>query len=129
MAPNVALHYPVPTSDKDSLSPSNLDLSGHHFFIDLTTPTFNLDTKGLQQGVVLTGKLAGTPAPSGSPLGQGGVGYGSVAWLLLQAKDGTTGKIQQVYRLNTAGGSPPPNCANQADYFEVQYAAEYWFWS
>ncbi|KAI9876340.1 MAG: hypothetical protein M1830_006737 [Pleopsidium flavum] len=129
LAPNVALQYPVPTSDKASLPPSNLDISGHHYFIDLTTATFNLDVPSQQQGVVLSGKLAATPAPSGSPLGLDGAGYGSVPWLLLGAKAGTTGKIQQIYRVNTAGGSPPPNCANQGDYFEVQYAAEYWFWS
>lgn len=128
MGPTAALQFPYPTSDKSSLPPSNLALSGHHFFTDLTTPTFNLDTKANELGYVLTKKLAAT---SGPPLadGQTPIGYGNVPWLLLESKTGTIGNIQQVYRLNTAGGSPPPNCVNQPDFFEQQYAAEYWFYA
>lgn len=127
MGPTAALQFPYPTSDKSSLPPSNLALSGHHFFTDLTTPAFDLDTKANDLGFVLTKKLTATPAP---PVGddQTVIGYGNVAWLLLESKAGTTGNIQQIYRLNTAGGSPPPNCTDQADFFEQQYAAEYWFY-
>lgn len=127
LGPTAALQFPYPTSEKSSLPPSNLDLSGHHYFTDLTTPAFDLNTKADSLGFVLTKKLAGTPAP---PLadGQTPIGYGNVPWLLLEAKTGTTGSVQKIYRVNTAGGSPPPNCANQPDFFEVQYAAEYWFY-
>ncbi len=127
MGPSAALQFPYPISDKSLLPPTNLVLSGHHFFID-TTPTFNLDTKATDLGYVLTKKLAATPAP---PLadGQTPIGYGNVAWLALDSKTGTIGSIQQVYRVNTAGGNPPPTCASQADFFEEQYAAEYWFYS
>ena len=127
MGPTAALQFPYPTSDKSSLPPSNLALSGHHFFSDLTTPTFDLNTNANELGYVYSKKLAGTPAP---PLadGQTPIGYGNVPWLLLEAKTGSTGGIQQIYRLNTAGGNPPPTCTDQPDYFEVQYAAEYWFY-
>lgn len=64
-------------------------------------------------------------APSGATLGQANLGYGSVAWLKLITQTGATGNLQEVYRVNTAGGSPPATCAGIASTsFEVQYAAE-----
>ncbi|MCJ1303419.1 hypothetical protein MMC08_006228, partial [Hypocenomyce scalaris] len=58
-------------------------------------------------------------------------GYGSVAWLQLQAETVTEseGVVKEVYRLNTAGGNPPPTCKGQLAAIEVQYAAEYWFYA
>lgn len=128
LGPGAALQFPYPTENKASLPPSNLELSGHHYFTDATTPAFDLDTKADRLGYVLTKKLTSTPAP---PLadGQSPVGYGNVAWLLLEAKAGSHGTIQQVYRLNTAGGNPPKTCNDQPEFFEEQYAAEYWFYS
>ncbi|MCJ1366224.1 hypothetical protein MMC16_005350 [Acarospora aff. strigata] len=128
LGPTAALQFPYPTSDKASLPPANLGISGKHYFVDSTTPTFDLDTKAAQLGCVLTRKVTGTPAP---PLtaGQAPIGYGNVAWLLLESKAGTTGTIQLIYRLNTAGGSPPPTCADQPEVFQQDYSAEYWFYS
>ncbi|CRK45450.1 hypothetical protein BN1723_006616 [Verticillium longisporum] len=34
-----------------------------------------------------------------------------------------------IYRLTTAGGSPPSSCAGQPESFQVQYAAAYWFYA
>ena len=81
-----------------------------------------------QLGVVAAKKVANSTAPAGSPLGVDGVGNGAVVWLYLQSTNATTGKVQTVYRLNTAGGSPPKTCVNSPAAFSVQYAAEYWFW-
>lgn len=124
--PSVSLQYDLPENDKKS-KPTGLDLSGHHFFIDATSATFDMNTKANSFGVCISGKKAASPAPSGALKGQNGEGYGAVPWLYLEAKAGSTG-FKTVYRLNTAGGSPPPNCQGLASTFEVQYAAEYWFY-
>ena len=63
-------------------------------------------------------------APAGSPVGQGNEGFGSVPWLQLLTRDDATGNLAEVYRVNTAGGSPPANCSNSPANFEVEYAAE-----
>lgn len=75
-------------------------------------------------GFAPCGKNASVPAPSGAPLGQNNVGLGAVAWLKLLTKSTATGDLQEVYRINTAGGSPPATCAGMPAAFEVQYAAE-----
>lgn len=77
-------------------------------------------------GTIACKKDAGVPAPQDASLGQGGQGNGSVPWLKLSAKD-STGNLQEVYRLNTAGGNPPKTCLGMPAAFEVQYAAEYVF--
>ena len=109
--------------------PSNMDLSGHHYFANPTTPMFDMTADPASNlGVVTAKKVANSTAPAGSPLGVNGVGNGAVPWLYLQSTNATTGKVQTVYRLNTAGGSPPKTCASSPATFSVQYAAEYWFW-
>jgi len=127
--PNVALQFNLTSVDQASLSPSNLAISGHHFFSNMTTPLFNLDSTAAQLGVVPCAKNNTVPAPAGAPKGQDNQGFGSVAWLKLLARDGATGNLQEVYRLNTAGGNPPSTCAGMPATFEVQYSAEYWFWA
>jgi hypothetical protein len=129
MLPNIALQYPVPPSAAQPLSPSNIDLSGHHFFSTNTTPVFNLDTTVRHQyGLVVAKKIANSTAPADAPKGQAGLGNGSVQWLYLTSQDGTTGGLKAVYRINTAGGSPPKTCENMPAIFTVQYASEYWFY-
>jgi len=78
-------------------------------------------------GIAPCAKNNTVPAPAGSPVGQNNEGYGAVAWLKLLTRDGATGNIEEVYRVNTAGGSPPPTCSGMPAAFEIQYAAEYWF--
>ncbi|KAF2396041.1 hypothetical protein EJ06DRAFT_500937 [Trichodelitschia bisporula] len=117
--PGIALHFPVPITP--SLAPVNLFLSGKHYFADLTTPTFDLDAAGHEWGKVGCKKANATDAPTDPKT--------NVPWLKLTSKsrDGCT--ISEVYRVNTAGGQPPPTCEGQKPAFEVQYAAEYWMWS
>lgn len=81
----------------------------------------------MQLGVAPCAKNASVPAPQDAVVGQNGQGFGAVAWLRLTTRDGATGNLQEVYRINTAGGNPPKTCAGMPATFEVQYAAEYVF--
>ena len=93
--------------------------SGHHYFIDRNTPTFDMTAMGL----AMVKKTASSLAPKNKS--------GDVTWLKLDSPTTATsaGVIGEVYRLNTSGGSPPPTCSGMPSHFEVQYAAEYWFYS
>jgi hypothetical protein len=64
------------------------------------------------------------PAPAGASVGQNGVGLGAVPWLKLTTREGATGGLEEVYRVNTAGGVAPATCGSIQGTFEVQYAAE-----
>jgi len=129
LIPRVALEFNLSSSTQSELVPSNLQVSGHHFFLTTTTPFFDLDTQNQDLGEVACSKNNTINAPAGSAVGQNNVGFGSVAWLKLIAKSGATGGLQEVYRVNTAGGNPPATCDGMPSSFEVQYASEYWFWS
>jgi hypothetical protein len=124
MLPRLALQFNLTDINQASLAPSNLQISGHHYFTNLTTPTFNLDTSSMNLGIAPAAKNSSTPAPADAPIGQYGVGHGAVAWLKLLATEGATGNLQEIYRVNTAGGNPPATCAGMPEAFEVQYAAE-----
>lgn len=127
--PGIALNLPVPTMTETS-SPVTQSVLGHHFFTDSTTAFFDLDTLLHSYGRGAFKKVNATAAPTGATDGQFGTGHGSVAWLKLDMKTpGTDQGFQEVYRLNTAGGNPPASCAGSPAAFEVQYAAEYWFYS
>jgi hypothetical protein len=126
--PGIALDLPVP-STTDENSPSYQDMSGHHYFLDATTPFFNLDTTLHQYGTGAFKKANATNAPPNAPLGQFNQGNGSVPWLKLDAKDSTGQIFQEVYRVNTAGGNPPKQCTGMPAAFEVEYAAEYWLFA
>ena len=105
------------------IGPTNLDVSGLHFFTDDGTPFFNLDTTRQTLGSIPCTKTEGTDAPTDAPRGL--QDEGAVPWLRLQAVEGATGGLQEVYRVETAGGSPPASCQGMPDAFQVQYAAEY----
>jgi hypothetical protein len=122
--PNVALQFNLTDANQATLQPLGMEITGHHFFLDSKTPFFTLDTTAMQLGQAPCSKNATVAAPAGAPMGQGGVGYGSVAWLQLLTKSGATGNLMEVYRLNTAGGNPPPTCSNMPATFSVQYSAE-----
>ncbi len=64
------------------------------------------------------------PAPADASVGQNNVGVGAVTWLKLITRTGATGNLEEVYRVNTAGGNAPATCAGMPATFEVQYAAE-----
>ena len=63
-------------------------------------------------------------APADAPVGQNSEGFGAVAWLKLLTRDGATGDLKEVYRVNTAGSNRPATGAAMSATFEVQYAAE-----
>ncbi|KAK3654466.1 hypothetical protein LTR56_004096 [Elasticomyces elasticus] len=126
--PNIALNLPVPSSD-DQNSPAYQDMSGHHYFLDATTPFFNLDTSLHQYGSGMFKKSNVSAAPTDAVLGVNNQGNGSVQWLKLDAKNSTGQVFQTVYRLNTAGGNAPKSCTGMPAAFEVQYSSEYWIWS
>lgn len=122
--PNVALQFNLTSNDQETLSPSYLAISGHHFFSNLTTPAFNLNSTAENLGFAACSKNNSVAAPPGAPVGQGGQGHGAVTWLKLLTREGSTGNLEEVYRVNTAGGNPPTTCAGMPATFEVQYAAE-----
>ncbi|KAF2769134.1 hypothetical protein EJ03DRAFT_327723 [Teratosphaeria nubilosa] len=126
--PEIALNLPIPDTT-DTNSPAYLDMSGHHFFTNLTTAYFDLDTSTNSYGQGAFKKVNSTNAPVDAMAGQDGQGNGAVAWLKLNTIDGKGEILQEVYRLNTAGGMQPKTCAGMAAEFEVEYAAEYWIWS
>ena len=96
---------------------------GHHFFTD-ATPEFNLNTTPQKQdGIAMTKKEGAIDAPLGSVSGQ----YGAVPWLYLTSTDGTVGNYKSVYRVNTAAGAPPKTCKGMPLAFQMQYAANYYF--
>lgn len=112
----------VPASTNSRLAPGNYIISGHHYFLTTTTPYFNLDTDTWQLGAASCSKNASESAPADAATGQGG--EKAVAWLKLNTVSGATGRLQEVYRVETAGGSPPSTCAGMSAAFEVQYSAQ-----
>ena len=112
--------------------------SGHHYFSDLTTPTFNLHTANRDYGIDFAKKANATAAPSSSSTSQDG--SAAVPWLQLKVEipplapysldPADTNTVAEIYRINTAGGSAPVTCADHVgSNFTQEYAAEYWFWS
>lgn len=113
----------VPASTGDRLAPGDYTISGHHFFLDSTTPFFTLDTQNGQFGQAAFAKNASSPAPAGAATGQRG--EAAVPWLKLMVRSGTSsGGLQETYRVETAGGSAPATCEGQSASFEVQYSAQ-----
>ncbi|KAF1811739.1 hypothetical protein P152DRAFT_459205 [Eremomyces bilateralis CBS 781.70] len=119
LMPPVAIRHAKP-ADADGLAPSNLWLSGHHFFTAGGVPFFSLNSRNGDYGQVGCKKDGATPAPDPK----------NVPWLKMSTAhlDGIEATYSEVYRLNTVGGQPPETCAGQKDHIEVEYAAEYWFW-
>lgn len=118
--PGMAVHFRL--NDADRLGPNVMPVSGHHFFTAQGVPFFNLDSIGQAP----TAKNNSAPAPATAAVGQNG--EAAVAWLKLKTVDSATNNIKEVYRVVTAGGSPPKTCQGQPENIEVQYSAQYWFW-
>ena len=139
LLPAAALSVKVPASDSETLFPAQSILSGHHYFTS-KVPTFNLHTTTANYGITFAKKIANVTAPppavgESSPIGADG--SKPVPWLKLQvntpngdvrAQDQEAG-VKEIYRVSTAGGSAPPTCDGMPDSFQVQYAAEYWFFN
>ncbi|KAI1654872.1 hypothetical protein F4813DRAFT_190713 [Daldinia decipiens] len=126
LLPKLALQFNLTAQEDARMGPTNLIISGKHFFTNNTTPFFNLDTTQNQIGEASCSKDSQTNAPADAPKGQ--QGEKAVPWLRLKTQSGSTGNLQEVYRIETAGGSAPATCQGQPAAFEVQYAAQYWFW-
>lgn len=128
MMTNLVINYALPSNPTANFQPTNILLSGHHFFAN-TTPIFDLDlTPQTQYGYAVTKKDRASPAPSDAP--QGPNGEAAVAWLKLDTIEGTKGGLKHVYRVNTVGGSPPKTCEGMnAGVFSVEYSAQYWFYA
>ncbi|CZR66878.1 uncharacterized protein PAC_16779 [Phialocephala subalpina] len=128
MLPKVALQFNLTDIDQVTLLPFNLAISGHHYFANLTTPTFNLDTAAMDLGFAPCVRNNSVTAPVGASVGQDDEGFGPVPWLKLLTRNGATGGLKEVYRVNVAGGRSPATCVGMPTTFKVQYAAEYWFY-
>ncbi|RMZ74258.1 malate dehydrogenase [Pyrenophora seminiperda CCB06] len=91
---------------------------GAHFFLDNTTPDF--DVKGL--GNTEAAKLQDAPAPNPAK---------DVRWLRLGPKAGSTSAVKAIYRLNTQGGMAPATCEgkNAGEVLAIEYEAQYWFYT
>lgn len=136
--PALALDYPLPVGPAAPQPVSQVALSGHHFFSNNTTPVFELNSavgpNAARLGTIVGKKGANSTAPPGAPLGVGGKGFGTVAWLQLgttEASVNTQGKTwEKIYRVNTAGGSPPKTCEGKeaGEVFSIEYAANYWYY-
>ncbi|KAH0543051.1 hypothetical protein FGG08_002564 [Glutinoglossum americanum] len=103
-------------------------VAGHHYFRDPTTPVFDFRVNSGDKDVFCGKKSTNVAAPQWSIKGKGDGGDGAVDWLKLSTVDGTEG-FKEGYRMVTAGGSPPPTCKDKPSSFEVDYAAEYWFYN
>ncbi len=123
MMPNAVLQHDTPREKDKRIDVADLLRSGYHYFDATKTPIFDMGTKKEEYGIMFCAKLAGSPAPAGAPKGQGGEGFGSVDWLKLGSKTGSVG-FEEIYRINTAGGSAPPTCDGMPKTFEVEYATE-----
>jgi hypothetical protein len=100
---------------------------GRHFFSLLNktaSPVFALDR--LAQSPfpeAQVSKINSTEAPKSAHPGL--ACEGAVPWLYLaDRKELSTGGIDTVYRLETAGGKAPATCKGLKRSFEVQYAAQ-----
>lgn len=118
--------------DDSYLPPANSSLGsialpylGVHFFDYLSRPTFDLRSSAGLYGS--TEKVDAENAPASADHGL--LGTGAVAWLRLVANDdGLSVGIGEVYRVNTAGGSPQSCSVSGAGSGSVPYAAQYWFY-
>ena len=77
---------------------------------------------------MLKGKgLAGIPAPADASAGRFDQGCGAVDWKALTDVGGSVG-LNEVYRVETAGGKPPSSCADVTAPISIDYSALYWFY-
>ncbi|TGJ83413.1 hypothetical protein E0Z10_g5355 [Xylaria hypoxylon] len=103
--PKLALQFDLPTTN-DKMGPTNLVVSGKHFFTNATTPFFNLDTSRKSIGEAPCSKLNASSAPTDAPKGR--QGEVAVPWLRLSANPDATGGIHEVFRVETPAAAPLP---------------------
>ena len=94
---------------------------GDHYFRDGTTAMFVLNDGKF----IASGRIDGCAAPTSAAGNENGA---AVDWLKLARKDGElNGGIEEVYRVQTAGGRAPATCS-AAGLLTVDYVAEYWMY-
>jgi len=99
---------------------------GQHYFNGAGQPTFDLSKSNT--GFLVAKKIGDIPAPTNACAGQDGQAYGAVDWLTLTDVGGSQG-LNEVYRVETAGGKHPTTCSGTVTYpIQIQYAALYWFY-
>ncbi|KAF4982023.1 hypothetical protein FZEAL_2273 [Fusarium zealandicum] len=125
LIPGMAVHFPL--TDDNKLGAASLPVSGHHYFTAAGVPFFDIRTPEHDIGEAPCAKNSSAPAPSTAAVGQ--LGESAVAWLKLTTVEGATHKMKEVYRLTTAGGSPPATCKGMGSDFQVEYSTVYWFWA
>ncbi|KAH8820926.1 hypothetical protein F5884DRAFT_67096 [Xylogone sp. PMI_703] len=118
--PNLAVFLPIPEHSFRIPMSAPLGILGNHFFAADGTPVFNLTSV---DSILFGKKIADIPAPSDAVKGPGGIG--AVDWLTLSDKGGSKG-VSSVYRVITAGGSPPKTCTSKNSIIQ-QYSALYFF--
>jgi hypothetical protein len=92
---------------------------GAHFFVDNTTPDFDIIGLGNTQAK----KAEDCNAPNAAA---------DVKWLRLEAKaEGSSSSVKEIYRLNTVGGLAPATCEGKVagDVVVVPYQAQYWIYA
>ncbi|KAF2847724.1 hypothetical protein T440DRAFT_363853, partial [Plenodomus tracheiphilus IPT5] len=111
-----ALAFNPTTATTDLASVQNAPAIGTHFFVDNTTPDFDIAALGNTQ----TKKVEDMGAPDATK---------DVKWLRLQAQSaGTTSEVKMIYRLSTSGGLAPATCEGKGvgEVVTVAYKAQYW---
>ena len=114
-------------------------ISGHHYFSNATTPTFNLVSDAANYGIFFSQKTANATAPPTAARGPDG--SKAVPWLKLEVESPASPwtieqkdlvpSVKEIYRVNTAGGAAPATCAGlpTGTIIQKEYAAEYWFYA
>jgi hypothetical protein len=119
---------PQPTEFEDYMKLQGYShVLGRHFFAlrkQTAVPTFALDQLAqTPYPEAQVSKIESVNAPESAYSGL--AGEGAVPWLYLTDREGlSTGGIDTVYRLETAGGKAPATCRGQERSFEIQYAAQ-----
>jgi hypothetical protein len=91
---------------------------GNHYFVDNTTPGFDIPSVGF----TLVKKTDNMTAPDSQ----------NVPWLLLEnQEEGSSSPVRMIYRLNTVGGLAPKTCEGVAEgeTVTVEYEAQYWIYA
>lgn len=116
--PNEDYLHDLPTYlldyDYTALKNSSLDLIGHHYYSDGKL-VFDLGSTGYFEGDMKD--MIDSPSKD----------KGAIDWAFLTSTEPNS-TIKDVYRVFTAGGSPPQNCKDQKQPITESYAAEYWFY-
>ncbi|KAH9878290.1 hypothetical protein J1614_003507 [Plenodomus biglobosus] len=105
------------------------NIAGHHYFSKIeqvSTPIFAFDQLSASPYPrAQVAKLNGTDAPASACPGSNGLP--AIQWLYLKDTIGaSSGGIDTVYRVETAGGNRPATCKGMKPTWETRYAAQYW---